>query len=147
MDSWLRSCLFEAFPLPHSNSHFNIDLRLQGIISLLHLPRNTGFILEGFPRTSDDCQYLVDRGFFPDLALLLMVEDEDVVKRLLPPRMALWKERREIQNEKKRRIAEEKMKLRVRLEKDNVLSLKCSLEIPILSLVKVRPCSVLQGFH
>ena len=42
-----------------------------------------------------------------------MVDDNDVIKRLLPSKMKLWKKRREIKDEKKFRIKERKKEIRV----------------------------------
>lgn len=81
-------------------------------------------MLEGFPRTVEECQFLLQSGLFPDVALLLMVDDNDVIKRLLPPRMKLWKTRREIKDEKKLRIKEKKKEIRVGV-KDIKVSCDC----------------------
>ena len=35
--------------------------------------RSTGFVLEGFPRTSEEVRYLQDAGLFPDAAIILQV--------------------------------------------------------------------------
>jgi len=75
--------------------------------------RSTGFVLEGFPRTPDDCQFLAQSGLYPDATLLLMVEDKDVIKRLLPGEMDKWIARRKSQNEKKQKIHEKKAEIKV----------------------------------
>ena len=77
--------------------------------------RSKGFVLEGFPRTAEECQFMLQSGLFPDTAILLMVDDADVIKRLLPPRMELWKQRKAMQDEKKYRIKEKKKEIRVRV--------------------------------
>ncbi|XP_077973287.1 adenylate kinase 9-like [Styela clava] len=74
--------------------------------------KSTGFILEGFPRTPEESQFLSQSGLFPDAAVLLMVEDTDVVDRLLPPRMEKWIKRRDHKNAKKNKIKETKTKIR-----------------------------------
>ncbi len=76
--------------------------------------RSTGFILEGFPKTSEEAVYIGEQGLFPDSAIILAVEDTDVIARLLPPKLQKWKERRDRRNEKKQRIKEKKQKKRVR---------------------------------
>ncbi|XP_078492449.1 adenylate kinase 9 [Ciona intestinalis] len=74
--------------------------------------KSTGFILEGFPRSAEDCQFLAQSGLYPDAALMLMVEENDVVDRLLPPRLELWKKRRDLKNIKKNKIKEKKMEIK-----------------------------------
>ena len=69
--------------------------------------------MEGFPRTADECQYLIQNGYFPDVALFLDVDENDVINRLLPSRMQLWKERRSIHLLKKAKIKERKKEMRV----------------------------------
>ena len=86
---------------------------LTNLVVLLFDPRSTGFVLEGFPRNVEECSYLGEQGLFPDAAILLAVEDTDVIGRLLPPKLQKWKERRDRRNEKKRRIKEKKQKKRV----------------------------------
>ena len=68
--------------------------------------RSTGFVLEGFPRSSEECAYVGEQGLFPDAAIILAVEDTDVIGRLLPPKMQKWKERRDRRNEKKQKWKE-----------------------------------------
>ncbi|NXC44701.1 KAD9 kinase, partial [Penelope pileata] len=74
--------------------------------------RSTGFILDGFPRTSDEAQYLLEQGLCPDVAVFIQVEESDVVDRLLPPRLKKWKERWNKKTEKKKKLKELKTKLR-----------------------------------
>ena len=76
--------------------------------------RSTGFILEGFPRTPDEVTYLVEKNLFPDASLTLLAEEEDVVERLIPARMKMWKALREFQIKKKEAVSQAKAKLRVR---------------------------------
>ena len=37
---------------------------------------------------------MVDAGLFPDTALLLAVEDTDILGRLLPPKLDKWQQKR-----------------------------------------------------
>ena len=37
------------------------------------LPRSTGFIIEGFPQTSDELRFLCSKGFYPDVVVMLQV--------------------------------------------------------------------------
>ena len=70
--------------------------------------RSTGFILEGFPRTEAEVRYLSTAGLFPDLAVFLVVEDTDIVDRLLPPLLEKWRkkrDKREAEKERQRALA------------------------------------------
>ena len=75
--------------------------------------RSTGFILEGFPKTSEECHFLLEKGFYPDIALLLHVEENDVINRIFPFRFNTWKERKNLQLLKQERIQEKKKEIRV----------------------------------
>lgn len=72
--------------------------------------RSTGFVLEGFPRTVDEAQWMADSGLYPDTAVLLAVEDSDVIGRLLPPKMEKWKARRDRKLARKQKIKDKKQK-------------------------------------
>ncbi len=58
-------------------------------------------MLEGFPRTGDEAEFMCNAGLFPDSAIILALEDTDVIARLLPPRLERWKNRRAKVLEKK----------------------------------------------
>ena len=77
--------------------------------------RSTGFILEGFPRTSEEAKYLAEMGLFPDVAAIINVEVEDVINRLLPPKMVKWRVRRDKKLAIKQRKKDKAKKKRVRL--------------------------------
>ncbi|MBN3311086.1 KAD9 kinase, partial [Amia calva] len=74
--------------------------------------RSTGFILEGFPQNSEEVQYLAEQSLFPDIAVIMSLEAIDVVERLLPPRLARWRERRDRKMELQRRVREIKNRIR-----------------------------------
>ncbi|XP_053315810.1 adenylate kinase 9 [Spea bombifrons] len=74
--------------------------------------RSAGFILDGFPCTVEEVQYIGECGFFPDVAILLEVEENDVCDRLIPARLAKWRERKMKKEAKKQKIREMKQKLR-----------------------------------
>ncbi|KAM6354917.1 adenylate kinase 9 [Podargus strigoides] len=74
--------------------------------------RSTGFILDGFPRTSDETQYLSERGLCPDIAVYIQVEESDVRDRLLPPLLNKWKERHYKKIENKKKLKDLKAKIR-----------------------------------
>ncbi|NXO92771.1 KAD9 kinase, partial [Certhia brachydactyla] len=75
--------------------------------------RSTGFILDGFPRTSDEARYLSERGLCPDIAVYIQVEEDDILNRLFPPRLIEWKDRRRKKKEYKKKLKELKAKKRV----------------------------------
>ncbi|BHF69496.1 Adenylate kinase [Sparganum proliferum] len=52
---------------------------------------SSGIVLEGFPRNGEDVTYMQESNLFPDLCIAFMAEAEDIVSRLLPPRLAKWK--------------------------------------------------------
>jgi adenylate/nucleoside-diphosphate kinase len=79
--------------------------------------RSTGFVLEGFPRTSEETKYMAEMGLFPDTAIILNVEDSDVIGRLLPPKLDKWRVKRDKRLEKKRKKKEKAQKKRVRINK------------------------------
>ncbi|KAI1241029.1 hypothetical protein IHE44_0009487, partial [Lamprotornis superbus] len=72
--------------------------------------RSTGFILDGFPRTVDEARYLSERGLCPDVAVYIEVEEDDILVRLLPPRLKKWKDRRRKKKEYKKKLKELKAK-------------------------------------
>ncbi|XP_077977825.1 adenylate kinase 9-like isoform X2 [Glandiceps talaboti] len=78
--------------------------------------KSNGFVLEGFPRTADEAQYLGQMGLFPDAALMLVVEDTDITDRLLPPKLAKWKAKRD-----KRLAKKERKKLKKQKERDEAM--------------------------
>lgn len=87
--------------------------------------RSRGFILEGFPRTTEDVEYLQNGDLYFDFAIAMNADVDDVVPRLLPGRLAKWKvkmakidanKRLELEwNKRKRtRIREERRKILIR---------------------------------
>nr|XP_013804265.1 PREDICTED: adenylate kinase 9 [Apteryx mantelli mantelli] len=74
--------------------------------------RSTGFILDGFPRTLDEAQYLSERGLCPDVAVYIQVEESDIFDRLFPPRLKKWRERQYKKMEKKKKLKDLKAKIR-----------------------------------
>uniref|UniRef100_A0A672TIB4 Adenylate kinase 9 n=1 Tax=Strigops habroptila TaxID=2489341 RepID=A0A672TIB4_STRHB len=78
--------------------------------------RSTGFILDGFPRTSDEAQYLSEQGLCPDVAVYIKVEESDVLDRLFPPRLQKWKERQHKRMENRKKLKDLKAKIRVRFQ-------------------------------
>ncbi|NWZ75296.1 KAD9 kinase, partial [Poecile atricapillus] len=75
--------------------------------------RSTGFILDGFPRTSDEARYLSEQGLCPDVAVYIQVEEGDILNRLLPLHLEKWKDRRRKKKEYKKKLKELKVKKRV----------------------------------
>ncbi|KAM4041197.1 adenylate kinase 9 isoform 2-T2 [Anomaloglossus baeobatrachus] len=73
---------------------------------------SAGFVLDGFPSTVEEVQYMGDRGLFPDIAVFLEADESDICDRLLPPRLAKWKEHRRKKEERQQRLRDMKMKMR-----------------------------------
>uniref|UniRef100_A0A2K6GFB4 Adenylate kinase 9 n=1 Tax=Propithecus coquereli TaxID=379532 RepID=A0A2K6GFB4_PROCO len=74
--------------------------------------RSTGFILDGFPRHPEEALFLGERGFFPDAAVFIQVDDQDIFDRLLPSRVAKWKLKQKKKLERKKLIKDMKTKIR-----------------------------------
>ncbi|NWW54969.1 KAD9 kinase, partial [Pedionomus torquatus] len=75
--------------------------------------RSTGFILDGFPRTLHEAQYLSKQGLCPDIAVFIEVEESDILDRLFPPRLKKWKERQYKKRENKKKLKDLKAKIMV----------------------------------
>ena len=93
----------------HWLAHFYKNLRN------FYRRRSRGFILEGFPRTSEEAKYLADSGLYPDGAVYLAVEDVDICNRLMPPKLERWKKQQIRIQEAKEKRKNEKLKQRVRI--------------------------------
>lgn len=63
--------------------------------------KSHGFILDGFPSNETHAQYLIERGFYPDAVVILRVNEETVLKRLLKPRLDIWKNKIKIRKDKR----------------------------------------------
>uniref|UniRef100_A0A2K5QYS6 Adenylate kinase 9 n=1 Tax=Cebus imitator TaxID=2715852 RepID=A0A2K5QYS6_CEBIM len=103
----IRSSLMENEPLPPEI--------LEVILSEWWLKepiRSTGFILDGFPRYPEEAQFLGERGFFPDAAIFMQVEDQDIFVRLLPAQIEKWKLKQKKKLERKKLIKDMKAKIR-----------------------------------
>ncbi|CAK6446699.1 unnamed protein product [Pipistrellus nathusii] len=103
----IRLCLMENEPLPSEI--------LDNILSeWWHKEpiRSTGFILDGFPRYPDEAQFLGEHGYFPDAAVVIQVDDQDVIDRLLPSQIEKWKLKQRKKLERKILIKEMKTKIR-----------------------------------
>ncbi|XP_074043428.1 adenylate kinase 9 isoform X2 [Macrotis lagotis] len=74
--------------------------------------RSTGFILDGFPRNTDEVLFLGEHGFCPDIVIGLLVEEQDVIDRLLGEAIAKWKKKQEKRMERNKTIKELKAKIR-----------------------------------
>lgn len=79
--------------------------------------RSKGFILDGFPNNENEATYLIEKGYLPDAIITLKVDEEQIVKRLLPPRLAKWKARMAAKKEKKRlKLLRKKEKLQKKMQ-------------------------------
>lgn len=65
--------------------------------------RSTGFILEGFPKNTEEVKYIMERQLLPDVVVVMEVELSQVQKRLLPLFLKKWQVQQE-QLLKQRRI-------------------------------------------
>lgn len=83
--------------------------------------RSTGFILDGFPRTGDEVQYLAERSLFPDIVVCLEAEEDDISDRLFTKQIIKWKEKQTKKTEKKQQIKEIKAKVRVSITSVNYI--------------------------
>jgi adenylate/nucleoside-diphosphate kinase len=77
--------------------------------------KSRGFILDGFPNNESQAQYLIEKGFIPDAFIILRIEEDDVIKRVLPPRLKAWQEKMKVKKEKKKARAQRKREKLVRL--------------------------------
>ena len=57
--------------------------------------RSSGFIMEGFPQSGEELRYLCSKGLFPDATVTLQLEGDDVINRLLPKKMDIWRKKRD----------------------------------------------------
>ncbi|XP_072102423.1 adenylate kinase 9 isoform X1 [Mobula birostris] len=74
--------------------------------------KSKGFVLDGFPSTADDVEYLGNNSLFPDTAILMKVEDSKMLDRLLPPKLAKWREKHNQKLERKNKIKELKKNIK-----------------------------------
>ncbi|XP_065745012.1 adenylate kinase 9 isoform X1 [Phocoena phocoena] len=79
--------------------------------------RSTGFVLDGFPQYPDEVQFLGEYGFFPDAAVFIQVDYQDISDRLLPTQIGKWKVKQKKKLERKKLIKEMKAKI-----KDDMIS-------------------------
>ncbi|XP_077018750.1 adenylate kinase 9 isoform X3 [Tamandua tetradactyla] len=85
--------------------------------------RSTGFILDGFPRYPEEAQFLWERGFCPDAAVFLQVEDQDISDRLLPAQIEKWKLKQKKKLERKKLIKD----LRTKIKDDQIAKRRAEL--------------------
>uniref|UniRef100_G3TCK5 Uncharacterized protein n=1 Tax=Loxodonta africana TaxID=9785 RepID=G3TCK5_LOXAF len=103
----IKSNLVDNEPLPPEI--------LEGILSEWWLKEpicSTGFILDGFPRYPEEAQFLGERGFFPDAAVFIQVDDQDISDRLLPSHIEKWKLKQKKRLDRKKLIKDMKAKIR-----------------------------------
>lgn len=68
--------------------------------------------MDGFPNNESQAQYLIEKGLYPDAVVILKLDDDVVIKRLLVPRMLVWREKMNAKKTRKMaRIAKKKEKL------------------------------------
>ena len=64
--------------------------------------------MDGFPNNESQVQYLIEKGYFPDAVIVLRLDDEQVLKRLMPPRLQAWKVKTQAKKERKKQKADRK---------------------------------------
>ena len=79
----IRNNLAEKVPLPDDVLEWVKQFWLEDPF------KSTGFVLEGFPRTNEEAQFLINSGMFPDCIVMLSVSDEDVINRVLPGKLEI----------------------------------------------------------
>jgi hypothetical protein len=73
--------------------------------------------LDGFPSNENEATYIIEKGMYPDALLILKMDEENIIKRLLPQRLAKWQARMAAKKEKKRQKAlKKKEKLMKRMK-------------------------------
>ncbi|XP_036625172.1 adenylate kinase 9 isoform X1 [Trichosurus vulpecula] len=85
--------------------------------------RSTGFILDGYPRNIDEVQFLGEHGFCPDVVIGLLVEEQEIIDRLLAEAVAKWK------NKQEKKAARTKMikAMRVKIREDQIAKRRAEL--------------------
>ena len=78
--------------------------------------KSTGFVLEGFPRTNEEAQFLISHGLFPDNIVMMSVSDDDVTNRVLPGKLEILKRKQQ----KGKEQYEEKLKKKAEKLKKNI---------------------------
>lgn len=80
--------------------------------------KSTGFVLEGCPHNPEETHAMAGAGLFCDLAVMLTVQEKDVINRLLPGRVARWKAKRDERVAKRAKERKERIKVKVWREAD-----------------------------
>ncbi|VEL19448.1 unnamed protein product [Protopolystoma xenopodis] len=75
--------------------------------------KDNGFIIEGFPRSPEQVRFMAESNYLVDLVVMMTVEFESVIERLMPNKLIHWKAREAKKKENKRRLAEWKKAKRV----------------------------------
>ena len=79
----IRNNLTEKVPLPEDVLEWVKQFWLEDPF------KSNGFVLEGFPRTNEEAQFLINNGLFPESIVMLSVNDEDVISRVLPGKLEI----------------------------------------------------------
>ncbi|XP_043531266.1 adenylate kinase 9 [Chiloscyllium plagiosum] len=74
--------------------------------------KSTGFVLDGFPTTSEEVQYLIKNSLFPDASIFIKVEESNVIDWILPSKLEKWREKRRQKLKRKNKIKELKKKIK-----------------------------------
>lgn len=57
--------------------------------------------MEGFPQSGEELRYLCSKGLFPDAVVILQLEGDNVIDRLLPKKMEIWRKKRDARIDKR----------------------------------------------
>ncbi|KAG9282616.1 adenylate kinase 9 isoform X1 [Astyanax mexicanus] len=74
--------------------------------------KSTGFILEGFPHSPDEVSFMTEYHLYPDAVVVMTTEGNEVVRRLLPSRLANWRKRQKEKKEQTQLLKELRTKIR-----------------------------------
>uniref|UniRef100_W5KSE9 Adenylate kinase 9 n=1 Tax=Astyanax mexicanus TaxID=7994 RepID=W5KSE9_ASTMX len=75
-------------------------------------PYSTGFILEGFPHSPEEVSFMTEYHLYPDAVVVMTTEGNEVVRRLLPSRLANWRKRQKEKKEQTQLLKELRTQIR-----------------------------------
>lgn len=88
--------------------------------------------MEGFPQSGEELRYLCSQGLFPDATVILEIEEDDVINRLLPGKMDIWRRKMDKKITKRKQAREKVLTEWVRI--------KCSIRMCIYHVNIVCTC-------
>ncbi|KAJ8009601.1 hypothetical protein DPEC_G00090590 [Dallia pectoralis] len=103
----IKSYLYDGVPLPHEIMEMVLTQFWEQ-----EPYKSKGIVLEGFPQIAEEVAFMVEQRLYPDAAVVMTVDARDVVYRLLPPRLASWRECRNHRREQMSQVRELRHKIR-----------------------------------